>query len=181
MDLVHHPTFRLNSVLFVGYLGLAILLWMDMPERYPVHMSLSGSPNRWAEGPGMWILLVAITTISFGKTHLFQRFLFNDPDSALINVPHKARFQRLPTERKVPVIRRVNRMLGLVNTGMLLTFIALLFVIYHTSHNPESWATAMANRSLQGILVLVLVVPLAEVVALSRMIRRKLREEGLLD
>jgi hypothetical protein len=181
MDLVHHPTFRLNSVLFAGYLGLAILLWIDMPERYPVHMSLSGSPNRWAEGPGMWILLVAITTISFGKAHLFQRFLFSDPDSALINVPHKALFQKLPTERKVPVVRRVNRMLGLVNTGMLLIFIAVLFAIYHTAHHPGSWAAAVANRSLQGLLVLVLMVPLAEAMALSRMIRRKLREEGLLD
>jgi uncharacterized membrane protein len=181
MDLVHHPTVRLNSVLFAGYLMLALLLWLDMPERYPVHMDISGNPNRWAEGPGMWILLVAITAISFGKTHLFQRFLFNDPDSGLINVPHKARFRKLPTARKVPVVRRANRMLGLVNTGMLLIFIAVLFAIYHTAHNPGSWATVVANRSLQGLLVLVLVVPLAEAVALSRMVRRKLREEGLLD
>jgi uncharacterized membrane protein len=181
MKLVHHPTFRLNSVLFTAYLILAVLLWLDMPERYPVHMDLSGSPNRWAEGPGMWVLLVAITTISFIKSHLFQRYLFDDPDSFLINVPHKARFKELPTERKVPVIRRANRMLGLVNTGMLLIFICILLVIHHTAHNPESWATAIANRSLQGLVVLVLAVLLFETLAMSRMIRRKLREEGLGD
>lgn len=179
MDPVHHPTFRLNSVLFTGFLILAVLLWMGMPERYPVHMDLSGDPNRWAEGPGMWILLVAIATISFVKSHLFQRYLFSDPDSFLINVPHKARFQELPTERKVPVIRRANRMLGLVNTGMLLIFICILFLIYHTAHNPESRAAAIANRSLQGLIVLILGVLAFETLALSRMIRRKLREEGL--
>jgi transposase len=63
------------------------------------------------------ILLVAVASLSFAKTHLAQRFLVADPNSALLNVPYKRLFQKLPVERKVPVVRRVNRMLGLVNTG----------------------------------------------------------------
>lgn len=79
MNLVHRPSFRLNSALFVVFLGLSVALWRGMPERYPVHFTLQGSPTRWAEGPGMWIPLVALCPIAFGKLHLFQRCLVSDP------------------------------------------------------------------------------------------------------
>lgn len=181
MNLVHSPTFRLNSFLLAGFLVLSVLLWMDMPESYPVHLGIDGSPSRWAEGPGMWILLVAVGALSFGKLHLFQRFLINDPDSTLINVPYKKLFLQLPRERKIPVLRRTNRTLGLINTGLILLHIALLFLVYHTAHNPDSPATAAANHSLLILLGLVILVPFAELFALRRMIRRKLVEEGLLD
>lgn len=182
MDLVHVPTFRLNTVLFLAFLVLSVVLWLDMPERYPVHFSLSGEPTRWAEGgPGMWILLVALCAISFGKVHLFQRFLINDPDSPLLNVPYESRFQKLPGRRKVPVVRRVNRMLGLANTGMLLTYTFVLLLIYHSAHNPGSLAATLANHSLATVVVLMILFPLTELVALRRMVRRKLVEEGLLE
>ena len=180
MTLVHTPTFRLNSILFVVFLALAVGLWMGMPDRYPVHFRLLGEPTRWTEdGPGMWILLVALCTISFGKLHLFQRFLFHDPDSTLLNVPYKRLFQKLPTPRKVPVARRVNRMLGLANTGLLLTYSFVLLLVYYSAHNPDSGAARAANYSLLVVVVFMLVFPLVELVALRRMVRRKLEEEGL--
>jgi uncharacterized membrane protein len=179
MNLVHRTTFRLNSLLFLVFIGLAIFLWPSMPDRYPVHFGVSGDPTRWAEGPGMWILLVAVCTISFAKAHLFQHFLFMDPNSTLLNVPYKQLFQKLPTERKIPVVRRVNRLLGLVNTGMLLLFICTLLLTYHTAHNPGSIVAVLANRALLLIVVLILVVPVVESLGLRRMIFRKLQEEGL--
>jgi membrane protein YdbS with pleckstrin-like domain len=81
-------------------------------------------------------------------------------------------------ERKVPVIRRVNRMLGLINTSMLLLFIAIMLMIYYTAHNPASPATLLANRAVLVLIVLIVVVPLLEVVQVSRMIRRKVAEEA---
>jgi uncharacterized membrane protein len=171
VNLVHTPTFRFNTVLFCGFLVLSALLWLDMPERYPVHFDLGGRPTRWAEGSaGMWILLVAICALSFGKLHLFQRFLINDPDSPLLNVPYKELFHRLPRDRKVPVIRRVNRMLGLLNAGMLLVFISLLFLVYYSAHNPDSVAAFLANYTLVAIIVAVTFVPLGELLALRRTI-----------
>jgi len=180
VNLVHTPTFRFNSVLFLGFLALSVLLWLDMPERYPVRLGVGGNPTQWAEGPGMWILLVSVAALSFGKAHLFQRFLVNDPDSTLINVPYKKLFHQLPRERKIPVLRRTNRMLGLINTGMILMFIALLFLVYHTAHNPGSPAAVAANYSFLILLALVIVLPFTELFALRSMIRRKLVEEGLL-
>jgi len=180
MNVVHTATFRLNSVLFVAFLILAVVLWMGMPDRYPVHFSLFGEPTRWTEdGPGMWILLVALCAISFGKLHLFQRFLFQDADSPLLNVPYKRHFQKLPTARKVPVARRVNRMLGLANTGLLLTYSLVLLLVYYSAHNPASGAARAANHSLLAVVIFMLLFPLVELAALRRMVRRKLEEEGL--
>ncbi len=180
MNLVHSPTFRLNSALFVAVLVLAVVLWMHMPERYPVHFDLAGTPTRWAErNPGMWVLIVAIFAISFGKVHLFQRFLINDPDSTLLNVPYKDRFHQLPRERKVRVLRRMNRFLGLMNTGTLLIYGSVLLMIFFGAHNPESPASLVTRYALYTVLVVVLVLPIFEVLAVRRMIRRKLQEEGL--
>ncbi|TVP58563.1 MAG: DUF1648 domain-containing protein [Gemmatimonadales bacterium] len=182
MNLVHTPTFRLNSALFVAFLILSGVLWVYMPERYPVHFDLSGTPTRWAErNPGMWVLIVALFVISFGKVHLFQRFLINDPDSTLLNVPYKDHFHQLPRERKVRVLRRMNRFLGLVNTGALLIYLAVLLMIFFGAHNPESASSLVARYALYMVLALILVVPLFEIVAMRRMVRTKLREEGLMS
>lgn len=177
--MLHRPTFYLNTVLFGLVIVLSVVLWQGMPERYPIHFGLSGEPDGWAEGPGMWVLLMAICTLSFGKAHLAQRFLLNDPDSALLNVPWKDRFQRLPRERKVQVMRRLNRMLGLLNTGLLLIFLAVMLMVYHTARDPASPWVAVSRGSLWLAVALVMVVPLAETVGVRRMIRRKLQEEGL--
>lgn len=72
-------------------------------------------------------------------------------------------------------------MLGLANTGMLLTYTFVLLLIYHSAHNPGSLAATLANYSLATVVVLMILFPLTELVALRRMVRRKLVEEGLLD
>lgn len=177
--MLHRPTFHLNSALFIGFLILAAVLWQGMPARYPIHFGLSGEPDRWAEGAGMWVMIVVICAVSFGQTHLCQRFLVNDPDSALLNVPHKKLYLRLPTERKKVVMLRLNRFLGLVNTGVLLIFYCVLLLIYHTARNPDSPATAVTQSSFWIALALVLIVPVVETIGIRRMIRRKLEEEGL--
>jgi len=40
---------------------------VQLPERYPVHFGHSGTPTRFADGPGEGILLVAMLTISVAK------------------------------------------------------------------------------------------------------------------
>ncbi|SRR5690606_12657291 len=178
----HRPTFWLNSFLYVACLHLSVVLWSYMPERYPVHFDLFGNPTAWAErSPGLWILLVVVFTLSFLPAHLAQRFLFNDPDTTLINVPYKREFLKLPQERKVPVLRRTSRMLGVINTVVLLCWMAVLFLTFFTARSPGSLAAKAAHLGLIGSIVLVLVIVPVEVVLVRRMILRKLREEGLLS
>ncbi len=181
MQLVHIPTFRLNSVLFGLLVTLSVVLWTLMPERYPVRFDLSGNPTAWEDrGIGMWILINALFIISFGKAHLFQRYLMSDPASELLNVPYKKHFRKLPTERKVRVLIRANRFLGLMNTGVLLIFICVLFMIFLGATRPDSLATVVTRHALNVTIVAVLVAPIFEVVAIRRMVRRKLEEEGIL-
>ncbi|TVP74691.1 MAG: DUF1648 domain-containing protein [Gemmatimonadales bacterium] len=181
MELVHRPTFRLNTVLAVVFVALAIVLWQFMPERYPVHFTLDGEPTRWSDrNPGTWILVVALCLISFGQGHLFQRFLINDPDSSLLNVPHKKQFQKLSRERKVRVIRRTNRLLGLANTSLLLICSLVLLMMFAAAHSTEGLLWTLLNRGFQLLIVGVVVYPVVEYVLMRRMIEDKLRDEGLL-
>jgi uncharacterized membrane protein len=165
--------------LFALFVSLAVVLWFDMPERYPVHFDLSGKADAWGEGPGLWILLVVICSFSFGMMHLIQRFLITDPDSSLLNVPYKELFSRLATERKIPVVLRTNRMLGLINTGTLLTFHSVLLLVYFTAQSQGS-AARLASLSLRMVLVFVVLFPLVELVGVRRMIRSALVREGLM-
>jgi len=177
--MLHRPAFHLNSALYVDFLVLAVVLWQGIPERYPVHFGLSSEPGRWAEGPDMWVMIVLICAVSFGKTHLFQRFLRNDPDSALAKVPHKRLYLRLPAERRQVAMRRLNRFLGLVSTRVLLICFSVLLLIYHTARNPGSHAVAVSQWSFCIALALFLIVPGVEPGGIRGMIRRKLEEEGL--
>ncbi len=190
-EILHQPSFRANSILLVGFLVLGVWLGVTLPERYPVHFDLAGNPTRWEEGgPGMWILLVVIGFLTMGKLHLVQWGLLSNPDSRLLNVPHKELFFQLPRERRIPVFRRMSRMLGLVNTSSIVLFSAILLMTWWSAHaaaspdgeaafgvGPALWT---ARWSLWIALAFLLVYPLVEAVACSRIIRRKLVEEGLL-
>ena len=180
MSILHTATWRLNTVLFLLFLTLAVYLGLSLPERYPVHFDLSGEPTRWEErGIGMWVLLVAIGTLSFAQMHLFQRVLLTDPDSRLLNVPYKDAFFRLPRERRIPVFRRMNRLLGLLNTSLLVIFTALLLVTWWSAHQPGVWPARVSLWTLWLTLAFALIFPLTEAWGATRMIRRKLEEEGL--
>lgn len=177
---LHTPTYRLNAWLFMGFLWLAVALGADLPHRYPIHFGLTGTPDAWAQGPSMWVLLVAVCAISIGQLHFLQRFLVVNPDGRFLNIPHKKLFLELPRQRRLVVVRRVNRLLGLVNSCMILTYSAVLLLIWSSAHNPTGVGAKVANFVFLAVLAGVVVIPLVEAWGLSRMVKRKLREEGLL-
>ncbi len=182
MQILHQPTYRLNMFLFLAFVGLGVQLGMSLPEVYPVHFDISGEPTRWEErGKGMWVLLVAVGIISFGQLHIFQRFVVTNPEMTLLNVPHKKEFLQLPLERRLPVARRLNRMLGLLNTSLLLTFTGILLLTWWSAHQPGGWQVRLSQWTIWGAVAFAVIYPLVEVVLTSRIIRRKLREEGLLE
>jgi uncharacterized membrane protein len=180
-DTLHHPTIRFNLLLFAAYLGVAIWVGATLPERYPVHFDLSGNPTRWEERSlGMFILLVFVGVFTFAQGFLLQRFLLRDPGAPLLNIPFKELFLQLPEARRVPVMRRMNRMLGLINTMVLATFLSIILMTWWSAHQPGAWQAQLSNVSLMAALACLLIFPVVEAVALNRVIRRKLEEEGLL-
>jgi hypothetical protein len=67
-----------------------------------------------------------------------------------------------------------------MNTGVLLIFICVLLMIFLGATRPDSLATVVTRHALNVTIVAVLVAPIFEVVAIRRMVRRKLEEEGIL-
>jgi uncharacterized membrane protein len=175
---LHTRTFRLNSLLFFTFLILAVGLGLSLPERVPVHFGLDGTPNRWSDQAlGHWILLSSVATITFLQGHLFQRFVLSDPASSLLSVRRKKEFLALPVSRRVPVFRRANRLLGIVNTLILLLFSALLILIRFSGGGMERVGLAPVRAGLLALLVALVAIPALEGIALSRMVNRVLDEQ----
>lgn len=181
-DILHTASFRLNSILFAGYLTLAVVMGSTLPDRVPIHFDALGEPTTWTyQGLGAWILLVVMGSKTFLLMHLMQ-WLVRDPDSQLVNLPKKKAFLKLPVVRRIPVMRRVNRMMGFLNTATLVLFVAILFLTWWTAHTPDDLAHApilLARWALWVAGAFVLVFPLTELWVMHRMICRKLEEEGL--
>lgn len=180
-EVIHSKTLWGSLILFGIYLVLAIVLGMDLPERYPSRFDSSGTPTQWSEGPGSWILLVAVGAFCFGQGFLVQRFLLTDPDSSLLNLPQKERFRRLPREEKVPIVRQLNRMLGVLNIMTLLLFCGILLSIYFSAVAPESSASQFGEFWIWAMVAGVILIPFAEVFRVRRMILRAHSEENSED
>lgn len=181
-DTLHHPTLRLNLLLLGLFVLAALVLGTSLPDRIPVHFGIDGVPTRWEEGSrriGMFILLVFFGLFTFGQGYVVQRFLVSGPNLNLLNIPHKKDFLRLPEARRTPVLWRINRMLGLVNTSTLVVFTTILFMTWWSAHQPGGWQARLSTWTLWIAIAFAVVYPLAEVFAITRMIRRKLVEEGL--
>lgn len=182
MNLVHGLSFRLNIYLYFLFLGISAFVYLNIPDIYPSRFDLSGNPVSWVEGkPELLIVLVLICSISFLKLHLIQRYLVNNPDSNLLNMPHKALYLQLPAERKENILIRVNRMLGIVNTLMLILFCLILLMIYFAAQNADSVSARATNGLFIICIITAVIFPFYELLQLNRYIKQELRKEGLMS
>lgn len=175
-DTVHWKSLWGSLLLFGIFVLLALFLGMGLPDRYPTRFDGAGVPTQWSEGPGSWILLVAVGTFCFGQGILFQRFLLTNPDSTLLNLPQKERYNRLPLERKVLILRRLNRMLGVINILTLLLFCGIMIAIYRTAIAPDSGSGFLGEIWIWTTVALIVLYPVAEIVGVRRMIQRASEE-----
>lgn len=182
MSAIHKPTLKFNLLFYFGFLIYAIVLIILMPDRIPTRFDSLGNPIQWTDDklPSM-ILIMAISSFTFWQIYLFQRFILNDPDSSLLNVPHKKLYLQLPQNEKVDVLIRANRMLGIINTLVLLTFTLIITLTYLSAVNPSELSVLITRYSMVTVISLVIIVPLAEAFALNAMVKERLREHGLLE
>jgi uncharacterized membrane protein len=173
-DVVHWRTLWGGLLLFGVFLLLALVLGMDLPNRYPMRFDSSGTPTHWGEGPGSWILLVVVGAFCYGQGFLFQRFVVTDPDSTLLNLPQRELFRSLPREQKIPVVRRVNRMLGLLNILTLMLFCTILLTVYIAATWPYSPLRQLGTVLTWVTVGAVALLSFAEIVGVRRMIGRAL-------
>ncbi len=99
----------------LGLWSLAATLWPTLPERVPMHFDLHGTPDHYVQRSVVsWFLLPALCT---GSTALFAWVLppwiyrLARANSALLNVPDRARFRALPTEGRVRALAPTMTML----------------------------------------------------------------------
>lgn len=174
---LHSPSFRFNSLLFVGFVTLAVVMGFGLPERVPIHFDALGQATSWThKGLGAWVLLVVMGSWTFLIMHLLQ-WLVRDPSSQLVNLPNKKAFLKLPVERRIPVMRRVNRMMGFLNTATLVVFTAILILTWWTARSPDDpsiFPLFLARWTLWIAGAFVLVFPLTELWVVNRMMRRTL-------
>ncbi len=177
MNTLHTPSYRLNMIVFAVFMILSVIILNIMPERYPIHFDLAGNPTRWAEGNAVELLiLIFFGAFSFVSVTVMQRYLIGDPNSGYLNIPNKKKFLELPEEQKVRILRRLNRMLGYVNTFVLLTFISILLMMWSAAAYPGSAFEQICQLFFYFSIILVLAFPLVDMIFISRYISQKYRE-----
>ena len=159
----HHEGLPGGTASVIGPLGMlavtAIYLrarWRDLPDRFPIHWTLNGTPNGWATrswtgvyGP---LLICAIVVV----------FQLGMAEVILRRTPRG----RVPgTEHWTTRFRRANLVLLVVSTwGMSVVFAAVALSPLRSSASGASWIVAILPLAL----VLLMVPFVVQIVALTR-------------
>lgn len=119
----------LNAVLLVALVGGSLLAWPGLPGEIPIHFGSSGEPDRWADTTllswfGLPVLAAALSLV------LYLTALIVPTRPEWINMPDKKRFLALPEGARGPVYRRVQTILHLAVTDLLLVFGLLQLAVY---------------------------------------------------
>ncbi len=92
----------IHVLLLVAMTALSVMGYRSLPERYPIHFTLQGQPDRWSEkGSGEFWLVPAIG-ILLGLGFLF---LLRFPQH--FNYPQKEQVNRWPLSRRVPIYEKL--------------------------------------------------------------------------
>lgn len=152
-DVVHRGSLRISAAAFLLFSILALAAGMVRDDR-----------------PTPLVLLVGLGTWTFIQGYVLQRVLTASPDGTLLNVPQKKRFVQLPARARLPILRRANRMIGLVNTFSTLVFSVILIQAHLAPHVPWVPSQALGSRALWTVVIVSILVVTAEVVGLRRMV-----------
>lgn len=160
----------LNGVLVAIMATFSLWAFPRLPDRYPVHFDIHGSPNRWVNASSPeWFLPLGIAVL---LNAIWLGFGLGIPKLPVkhINLPNKELFLTLPRERQLAVLRSVSRMLfgsALLMNVLLLGVYGMIFAI------AQGWMTGPSLWPIVGLVGAVLVFSVSWTVHLSRMIRRE--------
>lgn len=141
------------------------LLWIfslralpNLPARIPVHFDLSGQADRWSEGALAWLSMPMFATGMAIALLLLTFFLQKRPD--MVNVPGKARVQKLPPRFRGPVSEAVREMMALVQVEMIVIFCLVQRGIWAGAMGEpaEVWTTAVMFTAIMSSPVLLVVI-----------------------
>ena len=141
-----------------------------LPETYPSHFDISGKPDRWSHGPpgAAWYVVAGVgAAISVGVSALGLGLRRIPAD--VLNMPRKEQFLKLDAAAREPVYRALTGMLLQLAFVVGLTFLGIQIAMLGSAHRG-SMGPYLAFPV--GGLALVIVVLVANVVHVTRVVRR---------
>ncbi len=159
--------------------AFAATAWPALPEQFPTHFDAGGRPDAWA-APGFasWFLLPTLATGMGTLMGLgLPRWIVGMArrNSALLNMPQKARFQALPEAARVRVVAAAA--VGLRRAALLV--VALFgWILYGTNEVAHGRWDGLPPAGLFGAVGLFVAQSLWLVVAASRAVSREVAAAG---
>lgn len=137
--LIHGVNVALAGALVVG----SVLAWPGLPAEVPVHFGPAGEPDRWADTTVLsWFGLPALGLALSLSLYLVALLVPVRP--RWINVPDRKRFLALPDGARGPVYRRVQAVLHLATTVLLMVFGLLQVAVYREAVGEPGWGYVVA-------------------------------------
>ncbi|HLM67692.1 MAG TPA: DUF1648 domain-containing protein [Longimicrobium sp.] len=160
----------LNAILIILLVAGSVWAYPRLPERIPVHFSLSGEPDRWeARSPASWFLLPAIGIVMALVLHAMSVYGARRPE--VWNLPEKQKFLALHPPDQAPIIARMQEFMARVGVAVTALFCVIQAGIYSASAGGEEWLPLWVTA---GIAAMVLSIGIGAVRlngAVGRMVR----------
>lgn len=144
---MHRRLHLLNAVLFVLLIAGSLWTWDDLPARIPVHFSLSGTADRYADATlGQWMLLPltggAVAVI------LYASAWFVGTKIEWVRVPNQETYASLSDAHKRRVVALPQRFMYGLATAVLVLFGVLQVATYDVATGtaetlPPYWIAAL--------------------------------------
>ena len=165
--------------------GQALLWWRalawypQLPERFPVHFSAGGAPDRWTDRGAEWFLLpgvsLGLTALLAGVGRFVGRMAVRTP--TIVNMPNKELFVRLSPAGRMRVVAPTR--LFMAWTAATVTFL-FAFILEGTGRVAAKEADALPLWPMLAFMGLVFVGLIAFLLVTTRLVDQVAREEGVL-
>ena len=143
----------LDAGLLALFVAGSLWVWPSMPDAFPIHFDLSGTPDRRAETTLFnWLLLPLLAIAIAALIHGIGQWVGRSPNA--LNMPNQERYDALPTEAKYDLARRAEHFLHAVAIGGTLLFATLQVASYQVAMKAAMEPPAYGRVSLWVFLTL---------------------------
>jgi uncharacterized membrane protein len=162
------------SILFV-YAGIT---FSELPEKIPIHFTVHGVPDNWADKSwGVWLLLplvaLGLTILFYATTYLVD--VANKRHPKWLSLPKKKEFLALPEKQQASVWHQMKSMLYWMAVPMNL----LILYAFHTTYTMATGKSeSLIIWPIWACMGSILIVAFTMTYGLIRSVRRAVEEQG---
>ncbi len=166
------PLFHFLNILLLGITAAyAIVSWGGLPKKVPVHFSLGGTPNRWADKGAEMIIIFAmpfiITIFLYAIAFLLIPWMAKK-HPAQMNIPNKEKFLALPAEKQNLLWDLTKEMLSAMAVSVNALFLYLIYETVQVALGVMNELQAVWMFPLMALLIAVIVIYTVMMIRLSK-------------